>query len=73
MVELLSGRLRNIAVDCGVSGSSFCAIGLHDLTGNFLLTQLRFRQGRTKAALRPRRRPGSRAARSRRRLRARPA
>jgi hypothetical protein len=38
MVELLSGRLRNIAVDCSVCGSLFCVIGLHDLTGNFLLT-----------------------------------
>ena len=37
MIELLSGRLRNVAVDGRVSGSLFCAIGLHDLTGNFLL------------------------------------
>jgi arsenate reductase (thioredoxin) len=37
------------------------------------LRQLRFRQERTKAALRRRRRPDSRAARSRRRLRAPPA
>jgi len=38
MIELLSSRLRNIAVDGGVSGSLFRAISLHDLTGNFLLT-----------------------------------
>jgi hypothetical protein len=37
MVELLSGRLSNIAVDAGVRGSLFCAIGLYDLTRNFLL------------------------------------
>src|ERR1700716_2767341 len=37
MIELLSVRLRNIAVDGRVSGSLFCAIGLHDLTGHFLM------------------------------------
>ena len=37
MIELLSVRLRNIAVDGRVSGSLFCAIGLQDLTGHFLL------------------------------------
>jgi hypothetical protein len=37
MVELLSGRLSNIAVDAGVRGSLFCAIGLYDLIRNFLL------------------------------------
>src|SRR4030088_368270 len=37
MIELLRGRLRNIAIDGCVSCSLSCAIGLHDLTGNFLL------------------------------------
>ena len=37
MVELLSGRLGNIAIDGRVSGSLLCTIGLYDLTGNFLL------------------------------------
>ena len=37
MIELLSGRLRNIAVDGRISCSLFCAIGLYDLTRNFLL------------------------------------
>src|ERR1700730_10980246 len=38
MIELLSGRLCNVTVDGGVSGRLFCTIGLHHLTGNFLLT-----------------------------------
>jgi hypothetical protein len=37
MIELLSGRLRDVAVDGSVSRSLFCAISLHHLTGNFFL------------------------------------
>lgn len=37
VIELLSGGLRDIAVDGGVSGSLLCAVGLHDLAGYFLL------------------------------------
>src|SRR5258708_29376841 len=38
MIKLLRGRLRNIPIHCSIGRGLFCAVGLHNLARNLLLT-----------------------------------